>query len=179
MKADFPARNRSGLSRSGGIPRRYVSPEEQKRTVPRCKCNTVFQERLCFRGWRRRTNAAAASDGDSPPENRCKKPETHKGSCASAPFSRRKTVCHPRLPIYAVKPLQYIIKPMPGKVKSHFLKFECGCSAIPNENARPTKTDDRARFIGGGRWIRTTEGGANRFTVCPLWPLGNSPMRMR
>ena len=27
----------------------------------------------------------------------------------------------------------------------------------------------------GGRWIRTTEGGASRFTVCPLWPLGNSP----
>ena len=26
---------------------------------------------------------------------------------------------------------------------------------------------------GGGRWIRTIEGGANRFTVCPLWPLGN------
>ena len=31
-------------------------------------------------------------------------------------------------------------------------------------------------FSGGGEWIRTTEGGANRFTVCPLWPLGNSPI---
>ena len=30
--------------------------------------------------------------------------------------------------------------------------------------------------LGGGRWIRTTEGIASRFTVCPLWPLGNSPM---
>ena len=30
-------------------------------------------------------------------------------------------------------------------------------------------------FLNGGRWIRTTEGGASRFTVCPLWPLGNSP----
>ena len=29
---------------------------------------------------------------------------------------------------------------------------------------------------GGGRWIRTTEVSDNRFTVCPLWPLGNSPM---
>ena len=27
---------------------------------------------------------------------------------------------------------------------------------------------------GGGEWIRTTESVANRFTVCPLWPLGNS-----
>ena len=25
----------------------------------------------------------------------------------------------------------------------------------------------------GWRRIRTFEGGANRFTVCPLWPLGN------
>ena len=30
--------------------------------------------------------------------------------------------------------------------------------------------------LGGGRWIRTTEGIASRFTVCPLWPLGNSPI---
>ena len=29
-------------------------------------------------------------------------------------------------------------------------------------------------FFGGGEWIRTTESVANRFTVCPLWPLGNS-----
>ena len=31
-------------------------------------------------------------------------------------------------------------------------------------------------LFGGGRWIRTTEGIASRFTVCPLWPLGNSPI---
>ena len=29
---------------------------------------------------------------------------------------------------------------------------------------------------GGRRWIRTTEVVDNRFTVCPLWPLGNSPL---
>ena len=29
-------------------------------------------------------------------------------------------------------------------------------------------------FTGGGWWIRTTEVGDNRFTVCPLWPLGKS-----
>ena len=29
-------------------------------------------------------------------------------------------------------------------------------------------------FFGGGWWIRTTESIANRFTVCPLWPLGKS-----
>ena len=31
-------------------------------------------------------------------------------------------------------------------------------------------------LAGGGRWIRTIEGIASRFTVCPLWPLGNSPI---
>ena len=31
-------------------------------------------------------------------------------------------------------------------------------------------------LFGGGRWIRTTEVSDNRFTVCPLWPLGNSPI---
>ena len=30
--------------------------------------------------------------------------------------------------------------------------------------------------FGGGRWIRTTEVIDSRFTVCPLWPLGNSPI---
>ena len=28
---------------------------------------------------------------------------------------------------------------------------------------------------GGRWWIRTTEATCNRFTVCPLWPLGKSP----
>ena len=31
-------------------------------------------------------------------------------------------------------------------------------------------------LFGGGRWIRTTEGIASRFTVCPIWPLWNSPI---
>ena len=33
-----------------------------------------------------------------------------------------------------------------------------------------------ADFHGGEGWIRTTEVTDNRFTVCPLWPLGNSPI---
>ena len=50
-------------------------------------------------------------------------------------------------------------------------------STIPN-----TKTNKKHHpngwcfFIGGGRWIRTTEAISSRFTVCPLWPLGNSPI---
>ena len=33
-------------------------------------------------------------------------------------------------------------------------------------------------FVGGRRWIRTTEVVDNRFTVCSLWPLGNPPMEL-
>ena len=29
--------------------------------------------------------------------------------------------------------------------------------------------------FGGTGWIRNTEVTDNRFTVCPLWPLGNAP----
>ena len=32
-------------------------------------------------------------------------------------------------------------------------------------------------FWNGRRRIRTFESVANRFTVCPLWPLGNPPMK--
>ena len=34
----------------------------------------------------------------------------------------------------------------------------------------------RLRRCGGSGWIRTTEVEDNRFTVCPLWPLGNAPI---
>ena len=35
---------------------------------------------------------------------------------------------------------------------------------------------EKVLFSGGGWWIRTTEVSDNRFTVCPLWPLGKSPI---
>ena len=43
-----------------------------------------------------------------------------------------------------------------------------------------TKTKNQSYWIGfcfgGSGWIRTTEVRDNRFTVCPLWPLGNTPI---
>ena len=35
----------------------------------------------------------------------------------------------------------------------------------------------RSALVGGGCWIRTSEVVDNRFTVCPLWPLGKSPIK--
>ena len=42
-------------------------------------------------------------------------------------------------------------------------------------NVREKALAKASAFSGGGWWIRTTEVSDNRFTVCPLWPLGNSP----
>ena len=41
-----------------------------------------------------------------------------------------------------------------------------------HKNNQPQK---RLVIFGGSGWIRTTEVVDNRFTVCPLWPLGNTP----
>ena len=51
-------------------------------------------------------------------------------------------------------------------------------SGFPHKNNEPTVDNCiNCRFsYGGGGWIRTTVGIASRFTVCPLWPLGNSPI---
>ena len=53
---------------------------------------------------------------------------------------------------------------------------------LPNKSVQNIqKTSKKPRFYlgfrtGGGGWIRTTVGIASRFTVCPLWPLGNTPI---
>ena len=49
-----------------------------------------------------------------------------------------------------------------------------GGDFVPPDKAKRTSAD--VLLLGGGRWIRTTEVSDNRFTVCPLWPLGNSPI---
>ena len=44
-----------------------------------------------------------------------------------------------------------------------------------NPKRKESERESRSTQSGGRRWIRTTEVTDNRFTVCPLWPLGNSP----
>ncbi len=52
-------------------------------------------------------------------------------------------------------------------------------NTIENENKSERIPDEfglvRICCFGGSGWIRTTEVGDNRFTVCPLWPLGYTP----
>ena len=68
-------------------------------------------------------------------------------------------------PIAALKQAQRTILP---KAKS----FE---AAAPTKQKRHPASRCLSLF-GGREWIRTTEARCNRFTVCPLWPLGNSPI---
>ena len=65
-----------------------------------------------------------------------------------------------------------------GRVKSSGLRYQYVMSLIKTKNPNAFPIGNKFGFFmyGGGRWIRTTESTANRFTVCPLWPLGNSPI---
>ena len=50
---------------------------------------------------------------------------------------------------------------------------------IPFFKADKTKTPvpgSDTGVLGGRGWIRTTEAESSRFTVCPHWPLGNTPI---
>ncbi len=62
-----------------------------------------------------------------------------------------------------------------------------GCDSPPDTRQEPpfefyvlphqTKNQTfRSGLFGGGGRIRTIEAIRSRFTVCPLWPLGNSPI---
>ena len=48
--------------------------------------------------------------------------------------------------------------------------------AVPTNGAKNPRTVTVLGLIGGGGRIRTIEAKRSRFTVCPLWPLGNSPI---
>ena len=60
-------------------------------------------------------------------------------------------------------------------IRTHRLLTQSALSSTYSHQNEKTDLKGRFRF-GGSRWIRTTEGIASRFTVCPLWPLGNTPM---
>ena len=77
-----------------------------------------------------------------------------------------------------------------GEIKSVFLSakgdFICVADFIRGVDLsrRQTDLDEKSTnlvsrlmlFSGGEGWIRTTEAISSRFTVCPLWPLGNLPI---
>ena len=74
----------------------------------------------------------------------------------------------------------WILVRAPAKQSTGLFGSPAGDRRCPNLNLSFHQTKKlvgiRQAFLFGGRgWIRTTEVSDNRFTVCPLWPLGNSP----
>ena len=57
---------------------------------------------------------------------------------------------------------QYMVSAQGFEPRTHALEGRCSIQL------------SYAPIFGGGWWIRTTEIVDNRFTVCPLWPLGKS-----
>ena len=62
------------------------------------------------------------------------------------------------------------------KVPPAFLQPQNEISRIKTKNPNPLPIGIKFGFLhcGGRGWIRTTEVDDGRFTVCSLWPLGNS-----
>ena len=46
-------------------------------------------------------------------------------------------------------------------------------TVFPQQDFKSCASASSATPADGWRWIRTTEAICSRFTVCPLWPLGN------
>ena len=64
-----------------------------------------------------------------------------------------------------------------GHIISEAASLPKAASFAHRANIIAKAVDFRQRLLhGGGGWIRTTVGIASRFTVCPLWPLGNTPV---
>ena len=92
--------------------------------------------------------------------------------------SRRSLVCNPtKSECNHFRKKMYVINP------KRAMPYACG-DYIPAYAVFHTNPSDWIKkrqsndclFFGGRGWIRTTEVSDNRFTVCPLWPLGNSPL---
>ena len=68
-----------------------------------------------------------------------------------------------------------------GEESACGMRHSVGFAALLPYSFR-TKQKNRSQgsvfLFGGGSWIRTSEVSDNRFTVCPLWPLGNSPLQL-
>ena len=83
----------------------------------------------------------------------------------------------------------YSLSPLATRESTHFSLLATSCFKQKADDR--TRTDNllitnqllcQLSHIGecltanGWRWIRTTEAICSRFTVCPLWPLGNPSM---
>ena len=62
------------------------------------------------------------------------------------------------------------------ELKTHFVRRAVSPIKMKNPNPLPIGIKFGFLHCGGRGWIRTTEVDDGRFTVCSLWPLGNSSL---
>ena len=70
-------------------------------------------------------------------------------------------------------------KPRSNQQSAGLLIAAFGRPTCSNPTSSGTKKDPQPQLrisFGGSWWIRTTEALSSRFTVCPHWPLGNTPI---
>ena len=70
-------------------------------------------------------------------------------------------------------------KPRSKQQSAGLLLAAFGRPTCSNPTSSSTKKDPQPQLrisFGGSWWIRTTEALSSRFTVCPHWPLGNTPI---
>ena len=80
------------------------------------------------------------------------------------------------LPIIPMRKFFSACCPKKGNPPAIFRKIPGTGRGSPPDGKKRLPDATASGSPGGGWWIRTTEGVASRFTVCPLWPLGKSPM---
>ena len=81
-------------------------------------------------------------------------------------------------PLRVVPAILFVLEIRSTKRLTHLFDYSCEPHGVSTYHTRPKQKRHPigCLFCFGGRgWIRTTEVTDNRFTVCPLWPLGNSP----
>ena len=132
------------------------------------------------------------SQGDGPRVARIVCPASHRriienGECSFGAFVREAEAApscgalHPLRPLSGPRVLQTAapkISPCFCRwQRSSLLLFE---STLAAPFSRQVKQKLRypldTGVLGGRGWIRTTEAESSRFTVCPHWPLGNTPI---
>ena len=80
------------------------------------------------------------------------------------------------LPIIPMRKFFSACCPKKGNPPAIFRKIPGTGRGSPPDGKKRLPDATASGSPGGGWWIRTTEGVASRFTVCPLWPLGKSPI---
>ena len=105
--------------------------------------------------------------------------------CESDIYAKENRQCISTPAVFSWARVDYASRTAKNSPRGCFCAVFCDSAAAvrihpPSPEKIPCKTKIQrnyyAGFFGGRGWIRTTEAESSRFTVCPHWPLGNTPL---